>query len=74
MKTTDSLMLSQDDELLLEGPELEQAISKLDSNGWNTSGYVSRTTWLRVWVQHCRIREDILEIAQVPLQSSNDQE
>ncbi|KAI5357037.1 hypothetical protein Slin14017_G123580 [Septoria linicola] len=52
-----------DDELFSEGPELEAAVSKLDSNGWNTGGHLHRNTWLRVWFQHCRIREDILEIA-----------
>ena len=52
-----------DDQICLEGAELEAVLSTLDSNGWNTSGNLHRTTWLRVWVQHCRIREDILEIA-----------
>lgn len=52
-----------DDELFSEGAELEAAISKLDENGWNTSGHLHRNTWLRVWFQHSRIREDILEIA-----------
>ena len=52
-----------DDQLCLEGAELDAALSTLDSNGWNTSGNLHRTTWLRVWFQHCRIREDILEIA-----------
>ena len=52
-----------DDDLCLEGAELEAALSTLDLNGWNTSGNLHRTTWLRVWYQHCRIREDILEIA-----------
>ena len=52
-----------DDELFLEGAELEQVLSSLDANGWNTKGYLHRTTWNRIWFQHCRIREDILEIA-----------
>lgn len=52
-----------DRELFLDAPELELAISKLDTNGWNTSGNLSRTTWIRVWFQHCQVREDILEIA-----------
>ncbi|CAK4031034.1 hypothetical protein AC578_3278 [Lecanosticta acicola] len=51
------------DELFLEGPELEKVLSSLDGNGWNTKGNLHRTTWNRVWFQHCRIREDILEIA-----------
>ncbi|EMC94082.1 hypothetical protein BAUCODRAFT_36555 [Baudoinia panamericana UAMH 10762] len=52
-----------DEDLFLEGAELEAALSQLDANGWNTGGTLCRTTWLRVWFQHCRIREDILEIA-----------
>ena len=52
-----------DDELCLEGPELEAVLSSLDSNGWNTSCNLHRTTWQRVWFQHARVREDILEIA-----------
>lgn len=52
-----------DDQLFLEGPELDAALSTLDANGWNTTGNLNRTTWKRVWFQHCRIREDILEIA-----------
>ena len=52
-----------DSDILLEGAELDAALSALDVNGWNTGGYFGRTTWLRAWAQHCRIREDILEIA-----------
>lgn len=52
-----------DDQLCLEGPALDAVIEKLDANGWNTSGNLTRTTWQRVWFQHCRVREDILEIA-----------
>ena len=52
-----------DEQLFLEGSELEAVLATLDSNGWSTTGNLSRTTWLRVYVQHCRIREDILEIS-----------
>ena len=52
-----------DEQLCLEGPELQTVLSSLDPNGWNTDGNLHRNTWLRVWFQHCRIREDILEIA-----------
>lgn len=52
-----------DDQLLLEGEELQQVLDNLDSGGWNTAGVLHRTTWQRVWFQECRIREDILEIA-----------
>ena len=52
-----------DDQLCLDGADLDNVLSSLDANGWNTNGHLYRTTWLRVWFQHCRIREDILEIA-----------
>jgi len=52
-----------DEHLFLEGSELDAVLATLDSNGWNTSGNLNRNTWLRVWFQHCRVREDILEIA-----------
>ncbi|EME44985.1 hypothetical protein DOTSEDRAFT_70886 [Dothistroma septosporum NZE10] len=52
-----------DDELFLQGDELEAVVSALDEGGWNTSGNLNRATWLRVWFWHCQIREDILEIA-----------
>ena len=52
-----------DEQLFLEGAELEAAIAQLDSNGWNTTGTINRTTWRRAWFEYCRIREDILEIA-----------
>ncbi|KAK4544723.1 hypothetical protein LTR36_003972 [Oleoguttula mirabilis] len=52
-----------DEQLLLDAPELDAVVASLDVNGWNTSGKLNRTTWLRVWFQHCRVREDILELA-----------
>ncbi|KAK5109875.1 hypothetical protein LTR62_006482 [Meristemomyces frigidus] len=52
-----------DNELFSSTADLELAVASLDSHGWNTSGNLSRTTWQRVWFQHCQVREDILEIA-----------
>lgn len=52
-----------DDQLMLEGADLEAALATLDSHGWNVNGKINRITWLRVWFQYCQIREDILEIA-----------
>lgn len=51
-----------DDEMLLEGPELETALSRLQ-DGWNTSGLFHRVTWRRVRAGRARVREDMLEIA-----------
>lgn len=52
-----------DEQLFLEGAELDAAIAQLDATGWNKTGNVNRTTWRRAWFEYCRIREDILEIA-----------
>lgn len=57
-----------DNEMLLEGPELEACLAKL-KDGWNAKNHFGRVTWRRVWSQHARIREDILEIA---LGTNND--
>lgn len=50
-------------QLMLQGPELQQAIANLDPNGWNTSGNPHRITWNRVWFLYSRIREEILEVS-----------
>lgn len=52
-----------DEQRLLQGAELDAALANLDDKGWNVTGNLNRSTWQRVWFQHCRIREDILEVA-----------
>lgn len=52
-----------DDEILLEGSALLDALGRLGQGGWTTTGEVHRTTWLRMWFNHCLLREEILEIA-----------
>ncbi|KAF2224027.1 hypothetical protein BDZ85DRAFT_96216 [Elsinoe ampelina] len=51
-----------DEELFMDGEELQQVIARLD-NGWNTQGRLHRSTWRRVWAAHAQLREDILEVA-----------
>nr|POF06872.1 hypothetical protein CFP56_31496 [Quercus suber] len=51
------------EDIFYGGKALEAAVGALDPNGWNTTGAFQRTTWLRAWFQHCKIREEILEIA-----------
>jgi len=34
-----------DEQLFLEGPAMDACLQKLDQNGWNTDGMLSRTTW-----------------------------
>ncbi|KAI0470807.1 hypothetical protein GGR56DRAFT_667875 [Xylariaceae sp. FL0804] len=47
-----------------EGDErLARARARLDENGFNTSGRLSRTTYLKVWLCFCPIREDVLDLA-----------
>ncbi|KAI7189735.1 hypothetical protein KC316_g5281 [Hortaea werneckii] len=52
-----------DELLFVEGLEPAALLARVDNNGWNTDQKLTRTTSQRVWFQHCRIREDILEIA-----------
>lgn len=52
-----------DNEILLEGSALFDALGSLGPGGWNTTGTTHRITWLRMWFNHCLLREEILEIA-----------
>jgi len=45
-----------DEELCLQGADLERAISRLN-DGWNPDNRFNRSTWRRVWAQHIRVRE-----------------
>jgi len=51
------------DQLMLQGADLQNVISSLDMNGWNTNGTLHRITWTRVWFLYSRIREEILELS-----------
>nr|POF18029.1 hypothetical protein CFP56_13440 [Quercus suber] len=51
------------EDIFYGGAGLEAAVAALDKDGWNSTGALQRTTWLRAWFQHCKIREEILEIA-----------
>lgn len=52
-----------DSALLLEGDDWKEAMKQLDENGWNTSGRISRQTWLKAYIDIAKAREDILEMA-----------
>ncbi|KAL1303658.1 hypothetical protein AAFC00_007013 [Neodothiora populina] len=54
-----------DDEIMLEGPKLESAISGLKDD-WNTVNRFSRVTRRRIWIPQARIREKILEFTLGP--------
>lgn len=55
-----------DEQIFMEGADLQEALNTLDSQGWNQTGNLNRATWTRVWFQHCQVREDILELALGP--------
>lgn len=54
---------------MADEPEINSAKSKLDANGWNTSGQVYASTWARALLLMSLIREEVLEIS---LSISND--
>lgn len=58
-----------DEELIVEEPELTHIRSRLDPNGWNTSGKVYASTWARALLLMNLIREEVLEVS---LSISND--
>ena len=55
-----------DDETMAEGEELEAIRSKLDPNGWNTSGEIYPSTACRAWMLMSLVRDEILEISLGP--------
>lgn len=52
-----------DDVLIAGGHDLQQAISGLDINGWNTDGHCYSATRIRAYFLLAQIRDEILEIA-----------
>jgi hypothetical protein len=52
-----------EDEVQLEGDELQRSLSKLDEKGWNRHPSVRRTGYIRIRMLTSFIREDILEIS-----------
>ena len=51
-----------DSVFLLEGDSWKEALNELDENGWNTTGRISRQTWLKALIDIAKSREDILEM------------
>ncbi|KAH7141179.1 hypothetical protein B0J13DRAFT_676183 [Dactylonectria estremocensis] len=54
---------SADDQITLEGADLEASLESLDLDGFNKSERLSRTTWLKVWLPFDRLREEVLNLA-----------
>ena len=52
-----------DDVLIAGGHDLQQAVSDLDINGWNTDGHCYSATRIRAYFLLAQIRDEILEIA-----------
>lgn len=61
-----------DDEIMAEGEELETIRSKLDPNGWSTSGKMYPSTVCRAWMFMSLIRDEILEISLGPPLGANE--
>ena len=51
-----------DNTLFLEGEELQAALSNVDENGWNLDGKFRNSSWRRVKLITCQLREDVLEV------------
>ncbi len=56
----------EESQLALGGEELEQVLGQLDADGWNASGPVVRSSWLRGTIISTKIREEILELSLGP--------
>lgn len=52
-----------DDQVVMEGAQLQEALASLDINGWNKKNRVLRTTWMRCWLGFAPRREDIIDLA-----------
>lgn len=55
-----------DAQLMAGSQELEGLKSRLDPNGWNTSGEVFPNTICRAWMLMSLIRDEILELSLGP--------
>ncbi|KAL3493457.1 hypothetical protein BJX62DRAFT_249526 [Aspergillus germanicus] len=55
--------------LLSDGEDLEQALSELDNDGWNTNKVYQFTSWYRQRYMISMFREEILELSLRPLDS-----
>lgn len=52
-----------DNEIMLKGDELQEKISKLDADGWNTIGKVTRSACIRAMTVAALSRDEILELS-----------
>ncbi len=57
-------------EMMASGQDLEIVESRLDQNGWSTSGEISPNTICRAWMLMALIKDEILELSLGP--SSQD--
>ncbi|TLD36025.1 AP-2 complex subunit beta [Venturia nashicola] len=59
-----NLPLDLDDEqIVMEGAQLQEALASLDSKGWSKKNRVLRTTLMRCWHGFAPRREDIIDLA-----------
>lgn len=52
-----------DDQVVMEGAQLQEVLASLDSNGWSKKNRMLRTTWMRCWLGFAPRREDIIDLA-----------
>jgi hypothetical protein len=52
-----------DSQIMLQGQELEDAITALDNSGWNKGATIHRCTFSRLFVANASLTESILEIS-----------
>ena len=55
-----------DAQMMAEGQELEEIKSRLDPDGWNSSGQVYPSSVCRAWMMMALIRDEILEVSLGP--------
>jgi hypothetical protein len=64
----------RDDEITGPPEELEAAIQRLDSTGWNTRGQHLRASWIRLRYMASRLREEILDFSLSTIDSKVERE
>lgn len=52
-----------DNEITLKDDELQEKISKLDANGWNTLGKITRSACIRAMAIAALSRDEVLEVS-----------
>ncbi len=57
-------------ELMLEGADLDRALSNIDEDGWNRSTKTRKSVYQRCFVLAAMLREEVLELSLGPVQEN----